>query len=121
MALSDDPARPPDPPSLLSYVTWSDEQGYYARYQETLTEQDLEAGCLQQVHAATPHELTVAAVRNRVRIMCRRSGQEADRLEQEAALRRAAAQAEDAAATAAAAQSPPVLWMPDAYQAGEPS
>lgn len=57
-----------EPPILLGYYTWRDENGFHARYFQELPESALLFGCRSEVHAASPLELTQAAVRNRIKV-----------------------------------------------------
>lgn len=81
------PPRSQPAPQLLDYATWYDERElrYVASYVKDLPGEALDAGCLQVVTAATVEGLTQAAVRNRIRIECWKSGQAVQQLATERA------------------------------------
>lgn len=63
-----DDEQPVQPRTLLYYETWLDNEGYHARLYQTLPEEALQYGCVQEVRAATETELIQAAARNRIRL-----------------------------------------------------
>lgn len=58
----------PDAPALSRYRTWTDEEGYHARFLEELSESAIDYGCVQEIWARTELELAQEAVRNQVRV-----------------------------------------------------
>lgn len=60
--------QPAQPPGLLHYKTWADEEGYHARLFQELPQDALDYGCVQEVWAMTETELIQEAARNRVRV-----------------------------------------------------
>ena len=55
-------------PELLEHNTWRDEQDYHSRHVMDLPEDAIQHGCLQEIHADTPIELTRKAVNNRAQV-----------------------------------------------------
>ncbi|MEV4173953.1 hypothetical protein [Nonomuraea sp. NPDC049709] len=58
----------PPPAPLLRYETWTDTDGFHARYTNPLSSGALHYGCRQTITAATELELRQEAVRNRILI-----------------------------------------------------
>lgn len=73
-----DSGLPAQPPPLLLYETWSDEQGHHARLHQELPRDALDYGCVQEVQASNATELTQEAARNRIKVWAWEASQGAD-------------------------------------------
>lgn len=73
-----DSGLPAQPPPLLLYETWSDEQGHHARLHQKLPQEALDYGCVQEVQASNATELTQEATRNRIKVWAWEASQGAD-------------------------------------------